>query len=94
MIDEWADYMQVNEECDETCANKCFIFNKSDKQFFDEHCLDRCDCHFKTFTQDEFREKFVRLGEMLDEFKNVVFEKVSAEAPSKWGEFRNNILAK
>ena len=53
MIDEWADYMQVNDECDEMCASKCFNLNKSNKQFFDEDCLNNCDCHFKQLSFED-----------------------------------------
>ena len=66
VAEEWADlmqYVQVNEDCDQECAMKCYNPQKRDTLFFDQRCLGACKCQFKSATMN--REYFDQKGKNL-----------------------------
>ncbi len=50
LLDEVSDfvkYVQVNKECDQRCAYKCFNRKKPNLPWYNPECLERCNCQFK-----------------------------------------------
>jgi len=50
VAEEWAEIMQdvqVNPQCDETCAIKCMNPMRRETMFFDSRCLASCRCQFR-----------------------------------------------
>lgn len=56
VISQWAEIMkevQVNDDCDQDCAVKCIDPKARNTMFFNQGCLDSCNCKFNIFSMDK-----------------------------------------